>query len=63
MFYFDQCTVGNINAPASLVEHVFYGMTGCDSLGSTMVPEVKHTSWKKTFILPCPRVPMMVQAL
>jgi hypothetical protein len=45
---FDQCTVGNINAPASQVEHAFYGMTGCDSQGSTTVPEAKHTRWKKS---------------
>ena len=59
---FDQCTVGNINAPTAPVEHAFCGMTGYDSLGSVMVPEAKHTSWKN-FILPCPRVPVMVQAL
>jgi hypothetical protein len=47
MFCFDQCTVGNINAHASSVEHVFYGMIGCDSLGSAMVPKEKHTGWKK----------------
>ena len=60
---FDQCTVGNINDPASPIKHAFSDMTGCDSLGSTTLPEAKHTGWKKIFILPSPRVPMIVQAL
>jgi hypothetical protein len=45
---FDQCMVRNINAPASPVEHAFYGMTSCDSPGCAMVPKAKHTSWKKS---------------
>ena len=63
MLYFDQCMVGNLSAPTSSIEHAFCGMTGCDYLGSTMVPKVKHTGWEKIFILPCPRVPMMFRAL
>ena len=47
VLYFDQCTVGNINAPTSPIEHAFCGMIGCDFLGSAMVPEAKHTGWKK----------------
>ena len=63
VLYFDQCMDGNINAAASSVEHAFCGMTGCDSPASAMVPEAKHTCWKKIFTLPCPRVPVMVRAL
>ena len=41
---FDQCMVGNINAPASSVERAFSGMIGCDSPGSAMASVVKHAS-------------------
>jgi hypothetical protein len=51
MLYFDQCTVGNINSPTSLVEHTF---CSCESPWSAMVPEVKHTSWKKNLYLALP---------
>jgi hypothetical protein len=47
MLCFDQCTIGNVNGPASPVEQAFYGMTGCDNQESTMVPEAKHTGWRK----------------
>jgi hypothetical protein len=40
---FDRCTIGNIIASASLIEHTLYGsMTGHDSPGSAMEPEAKH---------------------
>jgi hypothetical protein len=48
MVCLDQCTVRNINAPASSVEHTFCGKIGCNSQGSVMVPEVKHTRWKQS---------------
>jgi hypothetical protein len=54
MLCFDQCTIGNVNAPASPVKQAFYGMTDCDSWESTMVPEAKHTGWRKNLYLASP---------
>ena len=39
---FHQCMLGNVNTPASPVEHTFYGMTGWGYWGSATT----HEGWK-----------------